>query len=526
MKKIALLFVGLAALLYGTKAFPQQPDLLFEYQYEENWNFTATHALEISSSSGQNCYFIAICNFSDGDMSPNDPNYTNPARVLKLSNGGELVGEIILGEEGRRTVINRLYPHPVDTNFCLAVGRIHDNEHNYDKPFIAKFDHELNLLWQKEIELPETYKMLCHSSRNLIDSHGDIVYCMGMYQFDSLNLYEPKSYLTYVRLSAEGEVLACAQDSIGRFIYSGAQGELFEFQDGNGDYGQTLAAENGISDDNILLRINRDFELVDRQVLPWTIYQPDFYLTLGEMQNALVFSNQDSSLLFCCEVWLTLYNPHQMDNRAIALIKYDSNLDFQNLSFPSAYNDSVDRVAFNQGMTSVGDSVVFVCHSSYGQWAEEVPNSVIVTKTDKDANIIWQRSYQANAQKFFKPFSVTATSDGGCLVTGSWRIPNQHMVNVFVLKFFADGSLSVPEMQEFVRPYTCYPNPTHDMLHLQYSPDVQPAHIEIYDLQGRLVRSQHKGLERLSMEGLPSGTYTMRVTMQDGNTFSDKVVKQ
>ena len=30
-----------------------------------------------------------------------------------------------------------------------------------------------------------------------------------------------------------------------------------------------------------------------------------------------------------------------------------------------------------------------------------------------------------------------------------------------------------------------YPNPAHDQLHLQYSPDVQPRHIELYDLQGR-----------------------------------------
>lgn len=221
--------------------------------------------------------------------------------------------------------------------------------------------------------------------------------------------------------------MACAQDSIGRYIYSGAQGELFEFQDGNGDYGQTLAAENGISDDNILLRINRDFELVDCQVLPWTIYQPDFYLTLGEMQNALVFSNQDSSLLFCCEVWFTLYNPHQMDNRAIALIKYDSHLD---------------------------------------------------------------------------------------------------MVNVFVLKFFADGSLSVPEMQEFVRPYAFYPNPVKAQLLMQFSPDVQPTQVELYDLQGRLVRTQSKAFESIDMSQLPAGTYTLRVTMEDGKTYSDKVVKE
>ena len=50
--------------------------------------------------------------------------------------------------------------------------------------------------------------------------------------------------------------------------------------------------------------------------------------------------------------------------------------------------------------------------------------------------------------------------------------------------------------------------------------------IELYDLQGRLVRAQKNGLESLNMSDLPSGTYTMRVKMEDGKVFSDKIVKK
>ena len=77
-----------------------------------------------------------------------------------------------------------------------------------------------------------------------------------------------------------------------------------------------------------------------------------------------------------------------------------------------------------------------------------------------------------------------------------------------------------------VRPYDYYPNPTQSELHLRYSPDVTPKQIELYDLQGRLVRSQRNDLESFDMEGLASGTYTLRVTMVGGQTFSDKVVKE
>ena len=76
------------------------------------------------------------------------------------------------------------------------------------------------------------------------------------------------------------------------------------------------------------------------------------------------------------------------------------------------------------------------------------------------------------------------------------------------------------------RPYMFYPNPAQDQLHLQYSPDVQPNQVELYDLQGRLVRSQGNAFETVDLGQLPAGTYTLRVTMQDGQTFSDKVVKE
>ena len=77
-----------------------------------------------------------------------------------------------------------------------------------------------------------------------------------------------------------------------------------------------------------------------------------------------------------------------------------------------------------------------------------------------------------------------------------------------------------------VRPYGFWPNPAKDILNLQYSPDVTPTRIELFDMQGRLVRSQTTGLESVGMEGLATGTYTLRVTLQGGKVFSDKVVKE
>jgi hypothetical protein len=65
-----------------------------------------------------------------------------------------------------------------------------------------------------------------------------------------------------------------------------------------------------------------------------------------------------------------------------------------------------------------------------------------------------------------------------------------------------------------------------DQLHLEFSPDVQPQTVEIYDIQGRLVRSQGKGLESIDLSELPSGAFTLRIVMENGTSYSDKMVKQ
>ena len=71
-----------------------------------------------------------------------------------------------------------------------------------------------------------------------------------------------------------------------------------------------------------------------------------------------------------------------------------------------------------------------------------------------------------------------------------------------------------------------WPNPVDDILSIRFSPDVTSAIVEIYDLQGRRVLTQTKALDRIPVEGLPSGTYLVCVTMGDGSTFSEKVVKR
>ena len=147
-------------------------------------------------------------------------------------------------------------------------------------------------------------------------------------------------------------------------------------------------------------------------------------------------------------------------------------------------------------------------------------NRCSVVLMDADLNVLWQQ-YYLNLGHGDGLYCMRILDDGGLGLVG-FNVGNPRL---FVLLISNDYE-ALEEQGITIRPYDYWPNPARDELRLRYSPDVQPKQIELYDLQGRLVRSQSAGLECLNMEGLAAGTYTMCVTLEGGMVFSDNVIKE
>ena len=514
------------------EAVAQRPDFLFDRQFPYEWEYAVTHSLELYNDRGEtDGYLVAASNLLMVGYSTREGRLsrevTHPARVYKLSPEGEPLGEMAMNEEGRGSSIIELYNDPNDSKYCLALGRIMDSTHSYAKIFLAKFDLNLNLAWLREIDLPEEYRDLL-GGRSLMDSQGDIVFCS--WPFNGASMW---SHLLYVRLSPEGELEAMGESPFRSWMPQMAQGGLFEYKDGSGDYGQTIVNDNNGSDsDYLLVRMDRDFTVFSPNDLESHIHmtETDGIIINQYYSESFGASMADGTKMVASRgIRYDGWNPGLWDE-VIVSMKLDQNDSIVAFSYIPHDNDSVRALAFCQGMDESDGEAFFLCNGVYDRHSWQIgeiggPNRFVVTKTDANANIIWSRCYGAGGH-VFQPCSVVATSDEGCLVMGRYWTTDQTDARAFVVKFFSDGSLSVPEAEAFVRPYTYYPNPAQDQLHLNYSPDVEPAQIELYDLQGRLVRSQGSGLESLSLQGLAPGQYVMKVTMADGTTFSDKVVKE
>ena len=540
MEKHFKFFVGLAlALSVSTKALAQQPDFLFNQLYPFEWSYAGTHSLEIcNEKGGTECYFVTACDLNTIGYSTGNKDLTirddiQPAKILKLSPAGELLGEMAMSEEGRYSSIIRLYHDPSNPKFCLAVGTVLDSTLSCVKPYLAKFDTNLNMVWLKIIELPEDYCNLL-GGRSLMDSHGDIVFCSWPFHFDP-NGYFEWSNMLYLRLSPEGNLLAMGESPYKSWMYHSAQGDLFEYKDDTGDYGQTFVGQpEGYDNPPVfIVRMNRDFtdfqtrDLVENITIDLTdgIMIGDYYA-----ESFAVSLHDGTKYLSTRGVRWDGWNMNLRDY-VIVSMKLDQNDSIVAFSFIPHDNDSVRTLAFCHGMDASDNGDFFLCNGVYDpeawlyQGEIDGLNRFTVTKTDANTNIIWSRSYE-DGEHVFQPCSVMATSDEGCLVTGRYWTLDQTEAKLFVLKFFADGSLSVSETESFVRPYDYYPNPAKEQLLIQFSPDVQPKQIELYDLQGRLVSTQSKAFESIDMGQLPAGTYTLRVTLEDGKVFSDKVVKE
>ena len=549
MKNILSFVMGFHLALFSClNAMAQQPDFLFEHPYPYQlthtvfWeeNVEVVHLVVASDGNSEGYSFVAASDSKNSNFYETDSVNFMPI-VYKVSHEGEVLGELALGFEGRYSMVVRLFEDPDEDRCCLAIGFAHDNDLHYDRPFIAKFDHDLNLLWQKEIELPEPY----HSNilvAAIMDSSGDIVCNFGVSGFSSP---------VFCRLTTEGELAAInhLQCQCNSFVVN--CGSFFEFQDGSGDYGRIVGFFENYQTQNYLIRINRALELVSNTLLPNSIHDGNSasYLQTLLHYDSFVYASiplTDGSVIFGSSGLLsrTDYENNCMHDDVVALLRF--NPDGSLASYATVgqgekgmENDSIKAIQGATCMDMVGEDAFYFYHTvgTPNGLGYDWMNCFVVTKMDIEGNVIWQRYwdryYPEYDMKVYYPNFITTTSDEGCLVSGYSYYSDIYgssrygsALEIFMLKFFSDGTLAVPEAEAFVRPYAYWPNPAKDELHLHYSPDVKPTQIELHDLQGRLVRSQRNGLESLNLQGLSSGTYTMRVALEDGTVFTDKVVKE
>lgn len=181
------------------------------------------------------------------------------------------------------------------------------------------------------------------------------------------------------------------------------------------------------------------------------------------------------------------------------------------------------------GLQRMSDGAIYLLYSEREDYSGQ--SLTFAVKMDPDFNVEWKRYCKPVGNLQLRTEQcIPATDEEGnevMAVAGSSIDLENDGIGIFYFFIHHDGTVGVNDEEILqVRPYAFYPNPVKDQLRMVFSPDVQPASVQLHDLQGRLLRTQGNAFERIDMSQLPAGIYTLRVTMQDGQVFSDKVVKE
>lgn len=218
------------------------------------------------------------------------------------------------------------------------------------------------------------------------------------------------------------------------------------------------------------------------------------------------------------------------EDLGVAVARYD--LGTNQLKGYVVFNDMhwYGSKGYPLGLKMLEDGTVYFMYKEHG-YPEE---SVNIVKMDADLNVEWKRFCKTWNISMNHPLDPPVVFEDGAgeekgVVWCGQAIKDGDYDHFGWVQFFLNHDGPVNDLSELgiqVRPYAFYPNPTKSELHLQYSPDVQPARIDLYDMQGRLVHSRNNGLESVNVQGLAAGQYLMKVTLKNGKVFTDKVVKE
>jgi len=468
-------------------------------------SFCASAAIETDDG----CFIIAVSDY-----------YGGCGELKKISQDGVLLKRLPIGNDNVFSGIEGLYRDPWHTDSFYAIGHVIHWDEQITKPFVMHFSEELELMDYKEVELPGEFPRFL-VGRSLFTSEGDFLYATTLRP-------EQDYHRLYMRIALDGTLTTFHEETedCGTGIMTNA---IFEFPEGNrfGEYRTSHITPEFHALRSRLFGFNEDFTSYILHEYSGIIESSGdtvhSMIPFGSANGTVLVFN-DSVLLFSDRVTEDWHNgtTYYADDRSTLFFSTDMEGNIKNyLVIGSGNNTQEVPICFNAiDIDKNGQGIYHGCYNL------TFPNHIVITKTDDTLGVIWEKTY-SYPSRYLEATYLFATNDGGCIVTGGTHDDASSRFDLFVLKINADGTVGTDEiLVQEIRPYAYWPNPVQDELHLQYSPDVTPKTIELYDLQGRIVRTQRNGLESLHLQGLSAGQYVMKVTLEDGKVFSDKVVKE
>ena len=460
--------------------------------------------------------------------------------LIRMTTDGEITNRLVFQINGKNLRYCGLYKSPDRENEYLAIavlaGFVTPSYIQTELAFL-RLDSELNITSQNIFSLDEGYRFYTKASQK--DHPRFVLGEDGIFTMAAHCLKTDGFCYIFAKMTSDGELLMMKEDDTFTEDVN-FQYDLFAKSNGNcGMISWSNKDQGGEFLYNIdsILNCVRTTRLLGLK-LKMVQTNPQYLDTTFKYQcfrgKGLAIS--DTSFLLTC---YASYLKHMGGNRGYAhfVAIVNDSVDVLDVKiFDIANEQNPKKLVAGVKALSVTEDAIYHggFNGHYGYYdlmysPPFTPSRIIVSKFDRELNLIWRRFYGANDNSY-EINVIQATEDGGCILTGVCALKkNPDYYLSYVLKLDADGFDSVDENGEsIVRPYYCYPNPAKDNLNIEFSPDVQCQSVGIFTLDGRLIETYSETSEQttISIENLQFGTYIMKVKLADGKEYSERIVKE
>jgi len=460
--------------------------------------------------------------------------------LLSIDKNGEITKSLVMQIDGKNLKYCGVFKHPEHNNEYLAIAVLTDNNYNnYIQNTIAflRIDENLNILGQDTWYLGDEYTQLaCFQYTDfplfILNDDGTLEMAAHFRRSDTSYGY------LFAQLTPYGKPVEIHEDYTlhhnGNWLL-----EFFVRNKTEKSYGVIIHddPENSYDAGEYYYCLDSVFNFTKNKFItslylrtvPENSQFPDStYIYAGNNHGSAEYYNDTLFLVTNQGAYFTGSQIHEMNFIAIL----NDSLDVKDVKFWD-----VDHIKSNSAQTkaiSVKDNYIYHCGIN-GLKREHNINSlkdettIVISKFDNDLRLKWRRYYNSPGQSYDIQ-SIKATEDGGCIIVGvnasieTWNIPN-----IYILKVDENGYDAIEENEEsLAKPYFCYPNPAKDIVYIELSPDVNCQSVEIYTLDGRLVKTCHGASQQttINVEDLNSGVYVMKLRMVNGKEFSERIVKE
>lgn len=382
------------------------------------------------------------------------------------------------------------------------------------------FDNDLNITDEVTQPMPAELENFYTSPNGyLIDPENNIVYVW----FDrDINNYRIAKMDFFGKLKHTAVIHFKDYIDFDDDLVSLATKPLFVYNEAPLEYGLSLQYGNpGVKQ---IIRFDKDLNIIDCNEIDG---YNEYHIFPGTYSPSIIRLD-DGSFASMEHFYRSTYYPGSPDNQFLQLCKYDS--DFNIIDICKVRSEFV--LVNEDNFMRLDQDYYNIARCNDGSlyclwWGNDDPDQsrvdLFVSRADKNFNLQWERRTSILKQNNHTTSGSLALEDGGLVLVDGVYPPQAYREIATVIIFQHDGT-SVTENTSMFRPYSFHPNPAEDQINIRFSPDVSCEKVEIFGMDGKLCHHQNFNLNTVNISNLTNGIYMMKVTLDNGNTYTEKVV--